>query len=56
MTENADSFSECVRTRLKMDCPVCDSEKTKSLGLVRTPDGIMELRQCKECGEKFIVQ
>lgn len=36
-----------------MHCPLCDSEKIKSLGPVRTPLGIFEKRECETCGEKF---
>ena len=38
-----------------MNCPLCDSEKVKSLGPVRTPLGILEMAECENCDEQFTV-
>jgi hypothetical protein len=34
-------------------CPLCDSEKTTPLGLVRTERTIVEEPRCLSCGEVF---
>ena len=39
-----------------MHCLLCDSEKVKSLGPVRTKSGILEAMECESCGEQFNVE
>jgi len=34
-------------------CPLCDSEKTTPLGVVRMERTIVEERRCLSCGEVF---